>query len=115
MPRRASDPVVLRKFTSERVRQSIMRRGAPGDFVVQPAHDRRGDHLRVFGKAMTDGRERIRVGHRLGNAGAQAGVWTTSIVVGHPFTKGPPEMGLVHRDQPIETLPTYCADQSLAA
>ena len=82
--------------------------------MVQTAQDRRGDHLRVFGKAMTGGRELIRVGHRLWNARSQAGVWTTSIVVGHPFTKGAPEMGLVHRDQPIETLPTYRADQSLA-
>ena len=63
---------------------------------------------------MTGGRELIPVGHRLWNARSQAGVWTTSIVVGHPFTKHPSEMGLVHRDQPIETLPTNRADQSLA-
>ena len=66
--------------------------------MVQTAEDRRGDHLHVFWQAMTAGRELIRVGHRLWNARSQAGVWTTSIVVGYPFTKSAPEMGLVHRD-----------------
>ena len=63
---------------------------------------------------MTGGHRLISVRKRLWKARSQAGMWTTSIVVGHPFTKGPSEMGLVHRDQPIETLPTYRADESLA-
>src|SRR3954451_7875382 len=84
-------------------------------FMVQTAQDRCGDHLPVLGKAMTDAHGLIRVGHWLGNARSQAGVWTTAIVVGRPFTKDASEMSLVHRDQPIETLPTYGADQSLAA
>jgi hypothetical protein len=88
------DPQIHRRAHASRSR------GAAHEaiFMVQPAQERDGDHLRVFGTAMTGGRELIRVGHRLWNPRSQAGVWTTSIVVGHPFTKGAPEMRLVHRD-----------------
>jgi hypothetical protein len=63
---------------------------------------------------MTGGHELIRFGQRMWNPRSQAGVWTTSVIVGHPFAKDPSEMCLVHRDQPIETLSTHRADQSLA-
>jgi hypothetical protein len=62
---------------------------------------------------MTDGHALIRLGQRMWNTRSQAGVWTTSVVVGHPFTKDSSEMCLMHRDQPVETLPTHRADQSL--
>ena len=83
-------------------------------FMVQTAQNRRRGDLRVFRKAMTGGHELIRFGQRMWNARSQAGVWTTSVIVRHPFAKDPSEMCLVNRDQPIETLPTHRADQSLA-
>jgi hypothetical protein len=52
---------------------------------------------------MTGARDLIGVRHRLWNAWSQAGVWTTAIVVGHPFAKDPPELSLVHGEQPIQT------------
>ena len=36
---------------------------------------------------MTGGYELIRFGQRMWNARSQAGVWTTSVIVGHPFAK----------------------------
>ena len=106
--------LVLRKFTGERMPVGHAARRARRYSWCRPPRIGVAITSDVFGKAMTGGRELIRVGHRLWNARSQAGVWTTSIVVGHPFTKNAPEMSLVHRDQPIETLPTYRADQSLA-
>ena len=56
-------------------------------FLVQTGQNRRRDHLPVFRKAMTGGYELIRFGQRMWNARSQAGVWTTSVIVGHPFAK----------------------------
>jgi hypothetical protein len=42
-------------------------------------------------------------GSGCGMPGPRLGVWTTSVEVRHPFSKDPSKMGLVHRDQPIET------------
>ena len=42
---------------------------------------------------MSGGNQLIGVSKRLRNGRPQAGVWAISIVVGHPFTKSPPEMG----------------------
>jgi hypothetical protein len=82
--------------------------------MVQPAQDRRRDHLTVFGEAMTRGQELVAFGQWIGDAGSQTGVWATAVIVGRPFAKDPPEMFLVDQDQPIQTLPTHRADQSLA-
>lgn len=83
-------------------------------FMVEPAQDRRGDHLRVCGKPITGARDLIRVRDRLWNAWSEAGVWATAIVVGHPFAKDQAEMSLVNGDQPIQTLPTQRPDHSFA-
>ena len=66
------------------------------------------------GEAMTVGHDVVACGRRISNARSQAGVWPTAVIVGYPFAKDPSEMSLVDRDQPIQTLPTHCADQSLA-
>jgi len=78
--------------------------------MVEPAQDRRGDHLRVCGKPITGARDLIRVRDRLWNAWSEAGVWATAIVVGHPFAKDQAEMSLVNGDQPIQTLAADAAD-----
>jgi hypothetical protein len=109
-----ADPVVLRKNTGERMPVGSRGSAPQAIFMVQPAQNWHRDYLRMFRKAMPGGHELIRVGQRMWNARSQAGVWTTSVIVRHPFTKGPSEMFLVHGDQPIETLATPRADQSLA-
>ena len=81
--------------------------------MVQPAEDRRGDYLRLSGKAMTGGRELIRVGHPLWNARSQAGGDDLDCS-GPPIHQGRAGDGPRAWDQPVETLPTYRADQSLA-
>jgi len=82
--------------------------------MVQPAQERRGHDSRVFGKATSGGRELIRVGHRLENARSPGWRVGDRDCSGSRITKDSSEMSLVHRDQPIETLPTYRADRSLA-
>ena len=111
MPRRRLG--LLRKSIGERLPVGSRGVARQAIFMVQTAQNRRRDHLRVFRKAMTGGHELIRFGQPMWNARSQAGVWTTSVIVGHPFAKNPSEMCLVNRDQPIETLPTHRADQSL--
>ena len=82
--------------------------------MVQPAQERRGHDSRVFGKATSGGRELIRVGHRLENARSPGWRVGDRDCSGSRITKDSSEMSLVHRDQAIETLPTYRADRSLA-
>ena len=40
-------------------------------------------------------------------------MWPTVIVMRHPCLQGVPEMSFVEHDQPIQTISTDCADQSL--
>ena len=47
---------------------------------------------------MSGGNRLIDVRKRLRNARPQAGVWATAIVVRHPLTEHPSEMGFVQRD-----------------
>ena len=113
-PSAALRPPVLRRNTAERTPVGSGGSARQAIFMVQAAQNRRRDYLRMFGKAMPGEHELIRVGRRMWNARSQAGVWTTSVIVLHPFTKDPSEVFLVQRDQPIETLATYRADQSFA-
>src|SRR5713226_9946684 len=41
-------------------------------------------------------------------------MWTPAMVVRDPFAQDPSEMSLVKGDQPVQTLPPYRADQTLA-
>jgi hypothetical protein len=55
-----------------------------------------------------------RVEQRVGNAGAEAGVWATLVVVSHPLAQNGPKVPFIQQDQPIQTLTTDRANQSLA-
>ena len=48
------------------------------------------------------------------NAGSETAVWTTAIVVADPFVKYPTEMALCERDQEIQALASYRANESFA-
>jgi hypothetical protein len=80
--------------------------------MVESAQNRRRDDPNVFGEAMAVRPQLAEVRHRIGNPRSQAGVGTTPIVVGHPFTKDPSEMSLVDGDEPVETLAAHRTDQS---
>ena len=54
------------------------------------------------------------VEQRVGNAGAEAAVWSTLVVVSHPLAQNGPKVPFIQQDQPIQTLTTDRADQSLA-
>jgi hypothetical protein len=55
---------VFRKNTGKRMFDGSRGLAPEAIFMVQPAQNRRRDHLRMFGKAMTGGHELIRVGTR---------------------------------------------------
>jgi len=46
------------------------------------------------------------------NAGSETAVWTTAIVVADPFAKQPTEMPLRERDQKVQALMPYRANES---
>src|SRR5262245_52971490 len=54
------------------------------------------------------------VERRLRNARSQASVWSTLVVMSHPLPKDGPKVPLIQQNQPIQTLTTDRADQSLA-
>jgi hypothetical protein len=96
-------PLCSAKNTGERMPVGSRGSAPQAIFMVQPAQNWRRDYLRMFRKAMPGGHELIRVGQRMWNARSQAGVWTTSVIVRHPFTKGPSEMFLVCRIRRVPT------------
>ena len=51
--------------------------------MVQPAQNRRGDHLSVFRESMTGRHELILFGQGIRNPGAQAGMWAAPVIVAH--------------------------------
>ena len=55
-----------------------------------------------------------RAERRVGNAGTEVGVWSPLGVVSDPLQQNGPKMALIQQNQPIQTLTTDCADQSLA-
>jgi hypothetical protein len=69
--------------------------------MVQTAEDRRSGHLGLFRKAMSGGNQLIGVRKRLWNARSQAGVWTTSIVVGH--IRSSPQVGFSYAIRTMQT------------
>jgi hypothetical protein len=64
--------------------------------MVQPAQNRRRDHLCLFGEAMAGGHELVRFWQRIGNPRSEAGTRTASVVVGDPFAQDRSDMSLVH-------------------
>ena len=48
------------------------------------------------------------------NAGSETAVWTTAIVVADPFAKQPTEMPLRERNQKVQALAPYRANESFA-
>jgi hypothetical protein len=86
-------------------RASDIRGAARSESALRPLDIVRGDDDRLIpaGSArVTDW-----------DPGAQAGMRTPPVVVSHPFAKDPSELALVEWDQPVQTLPTHRADQSL--
>jgi hypothetical protein len=65
---------VLRKFIGERISVGSGGVARKAIFVVQPAQNRRRDHLSVFGQTVTGGHKLLPFERRLGNPGSQAGV-----------------------------------------
>jgi hypothetical protein len=60
---------VLRKFIGEHISVGSDGVARKTIFMVQPAQNRRCDHLCVFGEAMTGGHEIVLFGQRTGNPG----------------------------------------------
>jgi hypothetical protein len=48
------------------------------------------------------------------DAGSETAVWTAAVVVADPFVKYPTEMALCERDQEIQALASYRANESFA-
>ena len=71
---RSSNPV-LRKFIGGRISVGSRGMAHKAIFMVQPAQNRRRDHLSVSGKAMTGGHEMVAFRRRVWNARSQASVW----------------------------------------
>ena len=55
-----------------------------------------------------------RVQRQVRDAGTEAGVWSTLVVVSHPLAQNGPKIPFIQSDQPIQTLTTARADQPLA-
>ena len=51
---------------------------------------------------------------RIRDAGSQARMRASVVVVRHPFRQDGPQMPFIQQDQPIQTLATHAADQPLA-
>ena len=80
---------------------------------MQPRQDR-GDYDSV---AIGDSMPVLTCEHverHIGNAGTEAGVWSTLIIVNHPLPQDEPKMPFIQHDQPIQALSPDRADQPLA-
>jgi hypothetical protein len=82
-------------------------------FVMQSRQDRGGD-CGVAVRDLMPGRSRQSVDGHVGNTQTEAGVWANLVVVSHPLQQDGPKMAFMQHDQPVQTLPTNCADQPLA-
>ncbi len=82
-------------------------------FVMQPRQYRGGDDS-VASRNSMPVCPCERVDRRTGNARTEADVGSTMVVMGHPFPQDSPKVPFVQQDQPIQTLTTDRADQSLA-
>src|SRR5260221_13677884 len=82
-------------------------------FVMQSRQDRRG-HDSVAIRNPMPVPPCGRAERRVGNAGTEVGVWSPLGVVSDPLQQNGPKMALIQQNQPIQTLTTDCADQSLA-
>ena len=60
------------------------------------------------------GLPRGRAERPVGNAGIEAGVWSPVVVVSHPLLQHRPKVPFIQQNEPIQTLTTDRADQSLA-
>jgi hypothetical protein len=81
--------------------------------VMQPGQYWDGDDAVAIGDLMP-GLTCEPIERHVGNAWTEAGVWSTMVVVKHPFLQDGPEMPFIQQDQPIQALATDRADQALA-
>jgi hypothetical protein len=81
--------------------------------LMQPSQDRSGNDALAIRNLMAV-RSRQPVKRHAGNAGTEAGVWSTVVVVSHPLQQDGPKMAFMQHDQPVQTLTTNRADQPFA-